>query len=966
VTDSSSSNSWKLYKRLLGYVRPMWVLFLVSLTGFFLSAGAEAYFAAVLKEIIDAFQSGEKVAGYYFPVLVMLAMFAKGLGEFGGEFFLAKISFNVIDKLRSQLFEKLLVIPSTLFDKSTQGKLVSRVIFNVPLLRDTATEGLKTILHDSAKVVAFLGSMIYVNWKLSVFFLAVTPIVALIVAYASKRFRRISLRIQNSMGDVTHVTSEAVTGYRVVRIFGGQEYERNRFNAASRYNARQNLKMIATKVASTQSIQVFVAAALSLLIGLLFQTDIRGDMTAGDVVQYLTLAGLLARPIKKLSDVNAKLQSGLTAARDIFEQLDQTPETDTGTLVAPRARGKIEFRQVSFQYSGNDNKVLDNLNFSIQPGQTVAVVGRSGAGKSTLASLIPRFYEPTFGEVLLDDVPLSDYTLSSLRDQIALVNQQVTLFNDTLERNIAYGKLSQSTAEEIDSAITRAYAKDFISQLPQGLETLVGDNGVLLSGGQRQRIAIARALLKDAPVLILDEATSALDTESERAIQAALEEVMRGRTTLVIAHRLSTIENADTIIVMDEGKIAEYGDHQNLLDQRGLYWQLYNSQFDINDEAEDEKPTRNGLLQRLPALPAIDLKRTDVQQSFNPLVQAWYGNRFWPRLLWPLAAVYGALIQRRRLAYRTGRRSSWRASVPVLVIGNITVGGTGKSPMVIWLVQWLKRAGYRPGIVARGYGGRSRSYPVDVNEQSATGEVGDEAPLLVHRTGVPVVVDPDRVAAVQHLLEQHECDVVICDDGLQHYALARDLEIALLDGFRGLGNGLCLPAGPLREPADRLKEVDVLINTERQVPDCPGDGVLTLTPTAFVSLVSGDRLELSNFRGSAVHAVAGIGNPERFVHTLLQAGVHPQLHAYADHHHYKPEDIEFDDQLPVIVTEKDACKIRELPPKAIPAHCFYLEVEAELDSGGIAKLKERLAMHGILPKAALMEDLATAEKRVAP
>ncbi len=940
-------HDWAIYRRLLKYVRPMWPYFLIALIGFGLGSAAEAYFARLFGDVVEALSNPGNTDWTLFPALIMAVVLVRGLGEFAGEYFLSRVSYRVVHTIRCELFDQLLAMPSSFFDRSARGHLVSRLTFNVAQLRDTATDALKTALQDGSKVAVLLGAMLFANWKLTLIFLIITPLVATVVTFASRRFRRISRRIQHSMGDVTHVASETVNAYHVVRIFGGEAYERARFNRFSDDNQRQNLKMIATKAWSTQVVQVFVAGALALLIGLLFQPDIAGDMSAGDVVYFLGLAGLLARPIKKLSEVSSRLQRGLAAAEDVFSQLDQDTEIDVGTVTRDRVRGEIEFRNVSFAYEGSATPVLDDVNLTIAPGQRVALVGRSGGGKTTLASLIPRFYEPSKGEILLDGVPLPSYRLRSLRDQIALVNQQVVLFNDTLERNIAYGGLSGASTQDISDAARRAHADGFIAALPEGLATIVGDDGVLLSGGQRQRIAIARALLKNAPILILDEATSALDTESEKSIQAALEEVMRGRTTLVIAHRLSTIETADLILVMDGGRIVERGTHRELLDRKGVYAKLHEVQFD--DQAGSEAPPP--LLRTPKRATRPPVERLAGQGVW---VRAWYGNARWVRLLAPLSWIFRLAAERRRMKFVTGMKAPWRASVPVIVVGNLTVGGTGKTPLVIHLVRWLMERGFRPGVVSRGYGGGG-VYPMQVDSSTAASEAGDEAPLIARRTRAPVVVDPDRVAAVRQLLDRYDCDVVIADDGLQHYALARDLEIVVLDGDRGIGNGRCLPAGPLREPKERLESVDLVIANGRATGLVSREFVMTDRATALVAVVGGERRPVEAFARCAVHAAAGIGNPARFFDRLSQLEMEPIVHPFPDHQVFKPSDLAFGDQLPVVVTEKDAVKLVALDPQLLPAQLWYLEMEVALPADGSAALAAALDAHGIRPRP-LKED----------
>ena len=947
---SDKPGDWATYSRLLSYVKPHWLIFVLAVLGYLAGSSAEAYFAKMFGDLIDSWPN----TAMSIPIIMLVAAFARALGEIIGEILLSRISHTVVHNIRCELFEQLLFLPSAYFDASTQGHLVSRITYNVAQLRSAGTDALKTIVQDGGKLIVYLGAMFYMSWKLTLIFAATAPVVALIVAWASKRFRRISKRIQNSMGDVTHVASEAVSGYREVRIFGGQPYERDRFVKSSAYNRRQNLKMTATKVVSTQVIQFLVVVALAVLIAVLFQPAVGGELTTGQIVTVLGLAGMLARPLKKLSEVNAKLQKGLAAAEDVFAQLDEAREVDTGTLDVARLDGRIEFRQVSFGYESSAGPVLDDVNLVIEPGQTVALVGKSGSGKSTLASLIPRFYESTSGEILVDGEPVSSYSLESLRRQIALVTQQVTLFNGSLQSNIAYGSLADAEPALIEDAIRRAHADTFIEDLPEGLETVVGDDGVLLSGGQRQRVAIARALLKDAPILILDEATSALDTTSEKHIQAALEEVMKGRTTLVIAHRLSTIESADVILVMDGGRIIERGKHDELLAANGAYAALYNAQFEDGDLGESGTPeaqvtdqvARIGRGGRLPA----------IERRFSPLANAWYERAGWLRVLAPLSWLYGAVAKRRRLSYLTGSRTPWRAEVPVIVVGNITAGGTGKTPFVIWLAAALKALGFRPGIVSRGHGGSANRSPVLVQPGSSAEEVGDEPPLLAARTGRPVVVCQDRVKAVQFLLENADCDLVIADDGLQHYALARDIEIAVVDGHRGLGNGRLLPAGPLREPPERLNEVDWVVSSGRPAGlDASGgdpETLLTLEAIRFVPVAGNSAsIPVQDFaaRFVNVNAVAGIGNPGRFVQTLKEIGLNPILTAYPDHHAFEGDEVWFENDWPVVCTEKDATKLRVL--EGLPDNLYYLEVDSQVStlSGepGMDRLRALLDMHGI-------------------
>lgn len=600
----AAQSDWQLYSRLLSYMWPYIGAFILSVLGFMLFAAMQVLLADILQFVVDAFGDNENttaglISGWMHEainadavgasepvpasVLIPMAMagiaFFRGIGYMIGNYFMAHVGRNTIHDLRCSLFDHMLKLPAAFYDSNTGGYLVSRITYNVEQVTGTVTKAGTVFIREGITVIFLLAYLFYVNWKLSLVFLMVAPFIALIVGVVSKRFRRISRRIQDSMGDVTHVTSEAVNGNRVMRIFGGERYERERFFAASEYNRRQSIKMAATAAASTPVIQFLVSLALCALVALGLQPDVKANLTPGEFVAFLTAAGLLAKPIRQLSGVMSMIQKGLAAAQDIFSQLDEPVELDEGEAELERVAGRVEFEAVSFSYRDDLPMVLRDINFSVEAGQTIALVGSSGSGKSSLVSLITRFYNLTEGRITIDGVDIREYPLVNLRQQIALVNQQVMLFNDTIFRNIAYGDLQHRDTEEIQEAARIAHAKEFIDDLPAGMDTIVGDNGVMLSGGQRQRIAIARAILKDAPILILDEATSALDNESERLIQDALEKVMENRTTFVIAHRLSTVENADIILVLEDGRIVESGSHHTLLERKGRYAQLHSNQF---------------------------------------------------------------------------------------------------------------------------------------------------------------------------------------------------------------------------------------------------------------------------------------------------------------------------------------------------------------------------------------------------
>ncbi|MDR0997382.1 MAG: lipid A export permease/ATP-binding protein MsbA, partial [Zoogloeaceae bacterium] len=563
----------RVYLRLLRYVLPYSGWFALSILGFLLFAAAQPMLAGILKYFVDGLANpdlplfphapgflGNLHLLYAVPLIIILISLLQGTGSFLGNYFLAKVSLFLVHDLRVALFDNLLTLPNRYFDTHNSGHLISRINYNVTMVTGAATDAIKVSVREGMTVVFLFASLLYMNWKLTLVLVAILPVIALMVLVASRRFRKHSRKIQAAMGALTHVASESIHGYRVVRSFGGDAYERARFLKTSRENTQKSLSMTRTSAIYTPSLQLTIYAAMAVLLYLVLL--LRGDATAGDLVAYITMAGLLPKPIRQLSEVSSTIQKGLAGAESIFEQLDEAPENDHGTLTRDHVEGHLVVDHLSFAYPGSDKPVLQDISFSLEPGQMAALVGRSGSGKSTLAALIPRFYDAQGqGRILLDGAPVENYTLANLRRHIALVTQQVSLFNDTVRNNIAYGELADAPLAKIKAAARDAYALEFIERLPEGFETEVGENGVMLSGGQRQRLSIARALLKNAPLLILDEATSALDTESERHIQAALANAAQGRTTLVIAHRLSTIEAADLILVMEDGRIVERGKH---------------------------------------------------------------------------------------------------------------------------------------------------------------------------------------------------------------------------------------------------------------------------------------------------------------------------------------------------------------------------------------------------------------------
>jgi subfamily B ATP-binding cassette protein MsbA len=573
-------NSWALYKRLLGYLRGYWKVFALSLLAMSIAAATQPAFVALMKPLIDGGLVGKDPKTMVWVPLAIIGLFLlRGLSSFINEYSTSWLSGHLVQRLRQEMFQRLLRLPVTYYENQSSGRMVSRVMNDVNQITEAGFSVITITVKDGLTVLGLFGLLLYTDWRLTLVCFTVFPTVAICIQYISRRLRKLSRENQAQMGQLTQVLGESIECQRVVKIYNGEMYEAGRFAEGAKAIRQNHVKQRATSAINTGVTQLIIACALAAVLYYAGVLARQNALTPGGFVTFVTAMMMVFDPIKRITNVTILLQRGLAAAESVFVFLDEALEPDHGTRVLTETRGALSFRNVSFRYARAGRDALAGITLNVEPGETLALVGPSGGGKTTLVSLIPRFYIPQTGEVLLDGMPINDITLNSLRAQIALVSQDIVLSNDSVAANIAYGCQELVSRDAVVEAARAANALDFIEAMPEGFDTLIGEKGVRLSGGQRQRLAIARALLKNAPILILDEATSALDTQSERLVQAALENLMKNRTTIVIAHRLSTIENADRIAVMERGQIVELGSHRTLLAQQGIYARLHHLQF---------------------------------------------------------------------------------------------------------------------------------------------------------------------------------------------------------------------------------------------------------------------------------------------------------------------------------------------------------------------------------------------------
>jgi len=569
-----------IYKRLLAYATPYWRVFVITALAMIVFAATDTGFAALMKPMLDGnFIEHDPDTVKLVPLALIALFMFRGLAGFLSRYGMSWIGRRVIQVLRRELFHQLLRLPAQYFDRNPAGRLLSRLTFDVEQVAEAAANAVTILIRDSMTLIFLLAYMFWISGWLTLLFLIIGPVLVVLIRAVSRRFRSISRRIQDSMGELTQFSEEVIHGQRLIKSFTGEQWQETLFEQVNERNRKLHLKMAAALGASTPIVQFIAACILALVIYLATLESVTREISVGSFVSFIAAMMLLMQPIKRLTNINASVQRGVAAAHSLFGVLDEAVEQDKGKLPLSQARGAIEFRKLSFAYDKAKGDVLRDVSFSVLPGQTIALVGRSGSGKTTLANLLVRFYEPRQGAIYLDGEDIRDYRLADLRRQIAWVGQDVTLFNDSIAHNIAYGRLGEVSDQAVIACAEAAHAMQFIADLPEGINSRIGDRGVLLSGGQRQRVAIARAMLKDAPILVLDEATSALDSESERTVKEALEQLTQNRTSLIIAHRLSTVERADRILVLEQGRIVETGSHAELLAAGGVYADLYRLQF---------------------------------------------------------------------------------------------------------------------------------------------------------------------------------------------------------------------------------------------------------------------------------------------------------------------------------------------------------------------------------------------------
>ena len=722
----------------------------LAVLGMVMEATTGPALSGLMKPILDGAIVEQQPDVIRWVPLALVGIFVlRAVGSYISASCMAQIGSRLVRDLRRQMFARLLNISAETHDHTASSDFLARITNHVEGVTTAASKSLTILIRDSLMVIGLIGWMLYVSWILTVAFLATVPVFAWLIPSSNRRVRKLSHRMMEALTRTVHNAQEVIQGYRVVKVFQAENREQARFDETTEYYRKRQVRTQQMSALISSVIMLMVGLAWAGIVYLVTLEGVLGTITVGGFVSFMFAMLMLLAPARNLVQVNTRLQQSIAAGQQVFQLLDTPVEEDHGEHSKQDLHDSIVYDQISMRYRNADRDALRSVSLTIRRGETVALVGRSGSGKSTLANLLPRFYMPSSGEIRIDDIRINDLRLTDLRGLISYVGQNVVLFNDTVRNNITYG-IDPDQEEELDLALRRAHVDEFVDHLPQGLETIIGEDGVQLSGGQRQRLALARALYKHAPILILDEATSSLDSQSERYVQEALDKIMEVSTTLIIAHRLSTVERADRILVLEHGQIVEEGTHSELMQKDQAYKKLYQHQFQVPAEVEKPLPTRGVLLE----------EESTLHQAWATRFaeSVWYEGSRWVWMLRPLSWLYRSIA----FSHRTWRRWLNRPlalPAPVAVVGNLTVGGTGKTPLVIWLALQLHALGTSVGIVCRGYRGGSPAWPCEVTAATSPDDVGEEAILIATQTGCPVFAGPDRAATAQALCErQHRRD----------------------------------------------------------------------------------------------------------------------------------------------------------------------------------------------------------------